>query len=243
MVTNTEKEMARIEFEQPYSSFEELWDSIGSADLTVGQESRKRVELEDGLGNTIEFEGRRLEWEDGSGLVSGKVDEITLSNEDGELLEIKDFRLNAAAVQAAFDSGGLEGVAALVLDDADDTRGSKGDDWLRGFDGDDKLRGEKGSDYLIGGLGEDLLIGGKDSDYFVFEADGSIDMVRDFHVDGKGPDYIAVDDELLGTATWEQDGRNLVVTFEDQGSIELKGVSAEEFNEDYIVALPEDTLV
>lgn len=235
--------MARIEFEQPYSSFQELWESIGTADLTVEQESKKRVELEDEFGNTIEFEGRHLEWEDGSGFVGGKIDEITLSNEDGELLEIKDFKLNAVAVQAAFDAEGLEGVAALVLDDADDTRGSKDDDWLRGFDGDDKLTGDKGSDYLLGGLGEDLLIGGKDSDYFVFEADGSIDTVKDFDVDGKGPDYVAVDAELLGTATWEEEGRNLVVTFENQGSIELKGVSAEEFNENYIVALPEDNLV
>ena len=157
--------------------------------------------------------------------------------------EIKDFKLNAAAVQAAFDTDGLEGVAALVLDDADDARGSKGDDWLRGFDGDDKLTGEKGSDYLLGGLGEDLLIGGKNSDYFVFEADGSIDRVKDFDVDGKSPDYISVDADLLGTATWEKDGKNLVVTFEDQGSIELKGVTPDEFKEDYIVALPDDSLV
>lgn len=235
--------MARIEFEQPYSTFQELWESIGTADLSLDQESSRRVELEDGSGNRIEFEGRGLDWSDGSGLVSGKVDEITLSNEDGELVEIKDFRLNAAALQAAFDTDGLQGVANLVLDDADDVSGSKGDDWLKGLDGDDTVKGEKGSDYLLGGLGEDMLIGGKDGDYFVFEADGSIDVVKDFDTGGSDPDYVAVDADLLGTATWEREGRNLVVTFEDQGSIELKGVRPGEFNEDYIVALPEDNLV
>jgi len=235
--------MARIEFEQPYAAFQDLWETIGTAELTVEHESKNRIELEDEFGNQIEFEGRGLEWDDDNGLVSGKVDEITLSDEDGELVEIKDFKLNAAALQAAFDTDGLDGVATLVLDDADAVKGSKGEDWLRGFDGDDVLKGDKGSDYLIGGLGEDMLIGGKDSDYFVFEADGSVDVVKDFETSGKHPDYVAVDAELLGTATWEREGRNLVITFEDQGSIELKNVKPSEFNEDFIVALPDDTLI
>lgn len=243
MVTNMEKEMARIEFEQPYSTFEELWETLGTADLTVEHESKGRIELQDEFGNELEFEGRNLEWDDENGLVSGRVDEITLSNDDGELVEIKDFKLNAAAIQAAFDTDGLQGVAELILDDADDVRGSKGDDWLNGLAGDDELEGDKGSDYLLGGLGEDMLIGGKDSDYFVFEADGSVDVVKDFDAGGNDPDYVAVDAELLGTATWEREGKNLVITFEDQGSIELKGVKPGEFSEDYIVALPEDTLV
>jgi len=235
--------MARIEFEQPYSAFQDLWGTIGSVDLTVEQDSTKRIELQDEAGNSLEFEGKGLEWSDDGGLVAGTIDEVTLSNEEGELIEVRDFKLSAAAVQAAFESDGLQGVAALVLEDADTVTGSTIDDWLTGLAGDDRLTGGKGSDYLLGGLGEDMLIGGKDSDYFVFEADGSVDVVKDFDVGGKDPDYIAVDAELLGTATWEQDGKNLVVTFEDQGSIELKGVTPEEFKEDYIVALPDDTLV
>jgi Ca2+-binding RTX toxin-like protein len=235
--------MARIEFEQPYSAFEELWQALRTADLTVEHESKSRIELEDEFGNQLEFEGKGLEWSDEEGLVGGTIDEVTLSNEDGELIEIRDFKLNAVAVQAAFETDGLEGVAALVLEDEDIVKGSKQDDWLKGLDGDDKLTGGKGSDYLLGGLGEDMLIGGKDSDFFVFEADGSVDVVKDFDVGGKDPDYLAVDAELLGTASWERDGKNLVVTFEDQGSIELKGVTPDEFKEDYIVALPEDNLI
>lgn len=235
--------MARIEFEEPLSSFQELWDSIGSAELTVEHESKGRIELQDEFGNQLEFEGKKLEWDDEDGLVGGKVDEITLSNADGELVEIKDFKLNAVAVQAAFETGGMEAVASLALKKDDDVKGSNGDDWLKGFAGEDTLNGQKGSDYLLGGLGDDLLIGGKGADYFVFEADGSVDLVKDFKVDGNNHDVIAVDADLLGTATWERDGKNLVVTFEDQGSIELKGVRPGEFNEDFIVALPEDNLV
>jgi len=236
--------MARIDFEAPYDRIEALWSTLDPTDVTVEHESRNRVELQDDAGNTIEFEGKRLQWDDAEGLVGGTIDEITVSDKNGDLIEIKDFKLRAESIQAAFESDGLQGVADLIQDGTDDIRGSKGDDWLTGLDGADVLKADKGSDHLFGGLGDDDLFGGKGADYFVFEADGSVDVVKDFDVDGKTPDFIAVDAELLGTATWERDGRNLVVTFEDQGSIELKGIKASEFNEDMIVALPDtDTLI
>lgn len=236
--------MARIEFEAPYDRIEALWNTLDPTQVTVEHESKNRVELQDEAGNTIEFEGKRLQWDDADGLVGGTIDEITVSDKDGDLIEIKDFKLRAETIQAAFESDGLQGVAELIQVGADDIRGSKGDDWLTGLDGADILKADKGSDYLLGGLGDDLLIGGKGEDYFVFEADGSVDVVKDFDVDGKSPDYISVDADLLGTATWEKDGKNLVVTFEDQGSIELKGVRPGEFTEDMIVALPDsDTLI
>jgi hypothetical protein len=244
MATDKEKEMARIDFEAPYDRIEDLWSTLDPTQMTVEHESKSRVELQDEAGNTIEFEGKRLQWDDAEGLVGGTIDEITISDKDGDLIEIKDFRLRAETIQAAFETDGLQGVAELVQDGVDDVRGSKGDDWLTGLDGADTLKADKGSDYLFGGLGDDLLAGGKGADYFVFEADGSVDVVKDFDVDGKTPDFIAVDAELLGTATWEKDGRNLVVTFEDAGSIELKGVRPGEFSENMIVALPDtDTMI
>ena len=58
---------------------------------------------------------------------------------------------------------------------------------------------------------------------------------------------IELEHELLGRvankAAELEVGKNLIVTFEDQGSIELKGVRPGEFNEDFIVALPEETMV
>lgn len=236
--------MARIDFEAPYERIEDLWSSLDPTEMTIERESKTRIELEDAAGNTIEFEGKRLQWDDADGLVGGTIDEITVSDKDGELVEITDFKLRAESAQAAFETDGLQGVANLIQDGIDDIRGSKGDDWLTGLDGADVLKADKGSDYLLGGLGDDLLVGGKGEDYFVFEADGSVDVAKDFHVEGRGQDYIAVDADLIGTATWEKDGKNLVVTFEDQGSIELKGVKPGEFSEDMIVALPDaDTLI
>lgn len=236
--------MARIEFEASHDRIDALWNTIDPTVMSLESESKNRIELQDQAGNTIEFEGKRLEWDDAQGLVGGNVDEITVSDKDGDLVEIKDFNLRAEAVQAAFEADGLQGVAALLQDGIDDIRGSVGDDWLTGLDGADVIKADKGTDYLFGGLGDDLLIGGKGADHFVFEGDGSVDTVKDFHVDGKDPDFIAVDADLLGTATWEKDGKNLVVTFEGEGSIELKGVHPGDFNADMIVALPDsDTLI
>lgn len=235
--------MSRIKYNASIDTFQELWDGLDEAELTVKRDRGDKVIVEDASGNELEFSGTDLDWTE-TGLAGGAVREISLSNADGkELFEIKAVGLDAAAVQAAFDTDGLDGVLAAVLTGDDNIKGSKGDDWLIGLAGADKIDGDKGSDYLLGGLGEDMLIGGKDSDYFVFEADGSVDVVKDFDAGGNDPDYVAVDAELLGTATWEREGKNLVITFEDQGSIELKGVKPGEFSEDYIVALPEDTLV
>lgn len=235
--------MARIEFEASQTIVQDVWDTIGTADLTVEHESKGRIELSDEFGNTIEFEGNKLAIDEDGGLVGGKVDQVTLSNADGELVEIKDFKISAQSLQAAFDANGFEGIAGVVLDAADEVRGSEGADWLKGYDGEDILTGQKGSDFLFGGAGDDQLVGGKGSDHFVFEANGSTDLVKDFDVDGNNADTIAVDAELLGTATWERDGNNLVVTFEDQGSIELKGVRPGEFSEDMITALPVETMI
>lgn len=234
--------MARIEFDADQARVDAIWESLGTTELTVDRQNQSRVELEDESGNRIEFEGKKLEWDENDGLTAGKVDEITLSDKDGDIVSIKDFKISAEAVQAAFDVGGLDGVSAVLQKSADDIKGSNGDDWLTGLRGDDMIKGGKGDDFLLGGKGDDTLVGGKGSDNFVFEANSGTDFVRDFNVDGDDADFIAVDASLLGSATWERDGKNLVVTFEDQGSIELKGVKASEFNEDMIVALPDQTV-
>jgi Ca2+-binding RTX toxin-like protein len=222
--------MARIEFDASQGRVDAIWETLGTAELTVDRESKNRIELEDEFGNRIEFEGKKLEWDEDDGLIAGKVDEITVSDADGDIVNIKDFKTSAEAIQAAFDAGGLTGVSTVLQKAADEIKGSTGDDWLYGYRGDDLIKGDKGDDFLFGGRG---------ADSFVFEANAGTDGVKDFNTDGKNHDVIAVDAELLGTATWERDGKNLVVTFEDQGSIELKNVRESEFSEDFIVALPE----
>lgn len=234
--------MARIKYNASIETFQELWDNIDDAELTVKRDRGDKVIVADADGNTLEFSGRHLDWTE-TGLAGGVVREFSLSNEKGrELFEIKDVRLEATAIQAAFDEGGLDGVLTVVLAGDDRIKGSKGDDWLIGLDGADKIEGDKGSDYLVGGLGNDLLIGGHGSDYFVFEEDGSTDFVKDFNLGRKGTDVIAVDAGLIASAHWEQHGKNLVVDFGGEGSIVLKHVDAEDFSLANIVALPESLI-
>jgi Ca2+-binding RTX toxin-like protein len=238
--------MARIKYNAPIENFQELWDSIDDVELTVKRDRGDKVIVEDAAGNELEFSGKKLDWTE-TGLAGGVVREISLSNEKGkELFEIKDVRLEATAIQAAFDEGGLDAVLTLVLAEDDGIKGSKGNDWLIGLDGEDKIEGDKGSDYLLGGLGDDLLIGGHGSDYFVFEQDGSTDFVKDFNLGKKGEDFIAVDAGLIASAHIEQQGKNLVIDFGGEGSIVLKHVDIDDFDaETNIVALPvpEDTLI
>lgn len=235
--------MSRIKYNASIDTFQELWDGLDEAELTVKRDRGDKVIVEDASGNELEFSGTDLDWTE-TGLAGGAVREISLSNADGkELFEIKAVGLDAAAVQAAFDTDGLDGVLAAVLTGDDNIKGSKGDDWLIGLAGADKIDGDKGSDYLLGGEGDDLLIGSHGSDYFVFEEDGSSDFVKDFNLGNKGSDYIAVDADLVAAATWEEDGHNLVVSFGGEGTIVLKNVDEEDFSADYIVALPEETLI
>jgi Ca2+-binding RTX toxin-like protein len=237
--------MSRVKYNASIDTFQELWDSIADAELTVTRDRGDKVTVEDADGNELEFSGTDLDWTE-TGLAGGTVREISLSNADGkELFEIKAAGLDAAAVQAAFDADGLDGVLAAVLTGDDSVKGSKGDDWLIGLAGADKIDGDKGDDYLFGGEGDDLLIGGHGDDYFIFEADGSTDFVKDFDLGKKGSDYIAVDESLAESVSWEQDGKNLVVSFGEEGSIVLRNVDAEDFSDAYVVALPppEETLV
>lgn len=237
--------MSRIKYNASIDTFQELWDGIGDAELTVTRDRGDKVAVEDPSGNELEFSGADLDWTE-TGLAGGTVREISLSDADGkELFEIKAVGLEAADVQAAFDEGGLDAVLNAVLAGDDSIKGSKGDDWLTGLAGADKIDGDKGSDYLFGGEGDDLLIGSHGDDYFVFEEDGSSDFVKDFNLGNKGSDYIAVDEALMGSVSWEQDGKNLIVSFGGDGSIVLKNVDAEDFSADHVVALPlpEETLV
>lgn len=237
--------MSRVKYSASIDTFQELWDGIKDAELTVTRDRGDKVAVEDASGNELEFSGSGLDWTE-TGLVGGTVREISLSNADGkELFEIKAVGLDALDVQAAFDTDGLDGVLAAVLTGDDGIKGSKGDDWLIGLAGEDKIDGDKGSDYLFGGEGDDLLIGSHGDDYFVFEEDGSSDFVKDFNLGNKGDDHIAVDESLIGSASWEQDGKNLVVSFGGEGSMVLKNVDFDDFSADNIVALPlpEETLV
>ena len=232
--------MARITYNASINTFQELWDGIDDAELTVKRDKGDKVVLADDAGDRLTFSGKNLDWTD-TGFADGSIREISLSNAKGkELFELKNFNLEATSVQAAFDEGGLNAVLSLALTGNDEIKGSKGADWLLGMAGEDKLDGDKGSDHLLGGAGNDLLIGGQGSDYFVFEIGGGTDFVKDFGSGKKEGDFIAVDADLVEQVTWAQseNGKNLIVSIGGEDSLILKNVDAEDFTSADIVALP-----
>src|SRR5690606_9503706 len=102
--------------------------AVDDGELTVKRDRGDKVTVEDAAGNELEFSGRNLDWTE-TGLAGGVIREISLSNAKGkELFEIKDVRLEATAIQAAFGEGGLNGVLTIVLAGDDRIKGSKGDD-------------------------------------------------------------------------------------------------------------------
>lgn len=229
--------MARIKYNASNETFQDLWDNIDDAELTLKRDRGDKVIVADADGNRLTFSGKNLDWSD-DGLTGGVIRELSLSNAKGkELFEIKDFKLDAASFQGAFNEGGLALVLNVALGKDDSIKGSKGADRLYGYAGDDKLTGDKGDDYLSGGAGKDILIGGHGSDHFVFEAGVETDVVKDFGFGKKDGDFIAVDASLAETATWEQEGSNLRVSFGESGSILLKNVDADDFSMSNIVPL------
>lgn len=116
--------------------------------------------------------------------------------------------------------------------DGDDTLvGGWGNDLLQGGRGNDVLSGGEGDDTLFGGEGDDTLTGGGDPDSvdrFHFYEDSGNHVIEDFKIE---KDLITLQDDInpLTVELYENDAGNTVINHGTEGSIELKGVSLEDF--------------
>lgn len=118
-------------------------------------------------------------------------------------------------------------------DGADRLFGGKDDDYIQGGRGDDFLHGGLGNDTLVGGIGNDTLVGGGGEDsvnrFHFFQEDGE-DVIVDFKV---GQDLITLQDDIdpLSVELFENEAGNTVINYGQTGSVELRGVSLEDFQE------------
>ncbi|WP_374367190.1 hypothetical protein [Dongia sp.] len=113
--------------------------------------------------------------------------------------------------------------------DSDDIRGEAGNDILNGGAGDDTIRGDAGEDRIDGGLGSDDLTGGAGKDVFVFKPGFGQDTIQDFTTCGSSGDKIEFDHTLFADftavlAASEQDGDDVVITFDNDNSVVIKDV-------------------
>lgn len=147
--------------------------------------------------------------------------------------------------------------------DYDVLNGERGDDMIWGGDGNDTIFGGRGNDYLHGGRGDDELSGGNDSDTlnggegndvltggggpdainrFHFYEFGGDDIITDFKV---GSDHITLQDDIdpLTVELYENEDGNTVLNYGEDGSVELRGVSLEDFQDAAIVRAEEDNSI
>jgi predicted secreted protein len=107
--------------------------------------------------------------------------------------------------------------------------GKGGNDQLFGEVGDDQLWGDDGDDILRGGLGNDTLTGddfsgGSGSDTFILAMNEGTDTIVDFQ---DGADLIGLADGLtFGQLSITQEGKNTLISVEDETLAILKGMNA-----------------
>ena len=116
-------------------------------------------------------------------------------------------------------------------DGNDILHGDAGNDFLDSGSGDDSLSGGAGNDTLDGGRGNDVLEGGGDADAvnrFHFYEEGGNDTITDFKV---GLDQITLQDDIdpLTVELYQNEDGNTVLNYGDTGSVELIGVSLDDF--------------
>jgi Ca2+-binding RTX toxin-like protein len=138
------------------------------------------------------------------------------------------------------------------LDGDDRLEGEGGNDVLNGGAGNDRLEGEDGDDVLIGGAGndridgddgDDIARGGRGADTFVFDDSQQDDIVRDF----RGDDFLFFDYESSGDGTVHgfddltitQIRKGVLIAFDDEHTVLLRGVRIEDLRDDQFIFLPD----
>jgi len=136
-------------------------------------------------------------------------------------------------------SGGL-GNDQLYGGDGDDTiEGGEGDDYLDGdnlgtpsLEGDDHLSGGDGNDRLRGGGGDDTMTGGEGDDRFFFADGFGHDTITDFEL-GDGillSSVTGIDGPGDVTPLISQDGADALIVLDDDNSIRLIGIDADDLS-------------
>ncbi len=109
--------------------------------------------------------------------------------------------------------------------------GNIGNNRLDGAAGNDTIDGGAGNDIIWGKSGNDLLIGGKGADQFRFEPGSGHDVIADFGAYGERD---TIDFSAYGKAAAKvalvDTGPDLLVVFDANNSVLLKGVQAEDLH-------------
>lgn len=205
----------------------------GEFSLEVNKNGTKATFEDENTAATIDVFGTGLKANKSGMFTAGSVDEIVLTNPNGETVVTIDGDYKAKELSLAA-SDGFFGLADKLFGGNDQITGSNGDDYLLGLGGNDRISAGGGYDLLDGGLGNDNLIGGKGDDAFYFYAGGGNDTILDFDAKGvKDGDYYFDHDTIyLYTDDYHiaknKDGDAVIVLDETKETLTLEGVSKTE---------------
>jgi hypothetical protein len=168
-------------------------------------------------------ESDRINGFGGNDTIAGNLGNDTIFGGDGD--DVLRGDLNQRSPQV--DIGGDD----IIFGGAGNDRigGKGGNDQLFGEAGDDQIWGDDGDDILRGGLGNDTLTGddfsgGSGSDTFVLAMNEGTDTIVDFQ---DGADLIGLANGLtFGQLSITQDGKNTLISVEDETLAIVKGVNA-----------------
>jgi len=159
----------------------------------------------------------------GNDTIAGNLGDDTIFGGDGD--DVLRGDLNKRSPQI-----GIGGDDIIFGGAGNDRIGGKGgNDQLFGEAGDDQIWGDDGDDILRGGLGNDTLTGddfsgGSGSDTFILAINEGTDTIVDFQDDA---DLIGLANGLtFGQLSITQDGKNTLISVEDETLAMLKGMNA-----------------
>ncbi|MGV3550032.1 M10 family metallopeptidase C-terminal domain-containing protein [Rhizobium sp.] len=137
---------------------------------------------------------------------------------------------NGATIE---DATGGKANDLLIGNEYDNSiNGLNGDDTILGGAGEDRLSGGAGKDWIDGGTGNDFLWGGAARDVFVFSTGYGTDTIMDFGED----DRINLKKMANNSqADIEQNGLDLVITFNSGDVLIVKNATFEEVNGHFIL--------
>ena len=159
----------------------------------------------------------------GHDTIAGNLGDDTIFGGDGDDVLRGDLNKRSPQVSIGGDD--------IIFGGAGNDRigGKGGNDQLFGEAGDDQIWGDDGDDILRGGLGNDTLTGddfsgGSGSDTFILAINEGTDTIVDFQDDA---DLIGLANGLtFGQLSITQDGKNTLISVEDETLAMLKGMNA-----------------
>lgn len=187
--------MARVTYTRYFGEHGELEEIYNIDRLEISSSARTRVEYVDNTGDSIVFDGVRLNVEGGE-MVAGRVSAFRFVDDGGErLINVGNGNWSAAELSGGLFGG--SGIRGLLIE---------------AYAGNDRFFGSRNGDILYGAGGQDTLRGGKGEDWFLFGHGDGRDVVLDFDANGgEGKqDFIR---QFSNDFEIRRDGENTVIDF------------------------------